>query len=298
MATQHIDHHQCLRRHPCRDRLRDRLRVTRPAGPQRRRPRRVHRVLLHPVRHRARQASSRLRQLRRRPAAAEAGPHREPRPGRHPQPPRRRGRRRRHRRRRADPPGRGRARLRRRARHHLLLRQAGQVLGPGRTQRGAAGRSTPSWPTAPPPEDPPRAAIATAGTLPRSLGQEPKHWSPLAAAAATSERTHVGMKERVLPFEAVGQHGRGDLIQVGAPARARRAARRHRLLRAGPRHPVARPAGCALRPAPFDLRPSTCASSATSRCTSRRPSARRSMPPSSAALGARSGVAGPPRGCL
>ncbi len=48
------------------------------------------------------------------------------------QPPRRRGRRRRHRRRRADPPRRRGLRLDRRARHHLLLRQAGQVLGRGR----------------------------------------------------------------------------------------------------------------------------------------------------------------------
>ena len=56
-----------------------------------------------------------------------------------PQPPRRRGRRRRHRRRRAGPARRGRARSRRRAGHHLLLRPAGQVLGPGRTRRRVLG---------------------------------------------------------------------------------------------------------------------------------------------------------------
>jgi catechol 2,3-dioxygenase-like lactoylglutathione lyase family enzyme len=49
------------------------------------------------------------------------------------EPPRRRGPRRRHGRRHPDPTrGRG-TRLRRRARNHVLLRQAGQVLGPGRT---------------------------------------------------------------------------------------------------------------------------------------------------------------------
>ena len=74
---------------------------------------------------------ARLRQLRHRRPAPEAGPDREPRPGRLAQPPRRRGRRHRRRRRRAGPPRRRRARLRRRARHHLLLRQAGQVLGRG-----------------------------------------------------------------------------------------------------------------------------------------------------------------------
>ena len=37
------------------------------------------------------------------------------------------------------PSCRGRAGLRRRARHHLLLRQAGQVLGRGRAQRRALG---------------------------------------------------------------------------------------------------------------------------------------------------------------
>ena len=45
----------------------------------------------------------------------------------------------RHRRVRAGPPGRGRARRGRGARHHLLLRQAGQVLGPGRPRRRVLG---------------------------------------------------------------------------------------------------------------------------------------------------------------
>ena len=45
------------------------------------------------LRHRAGQGPARLRQLRHRRAAAEAGAHREPRPGRLDQPPRRRGRR-------------------------------------------------------------------------------------------------------------------------------------------------------------------------------------------------------------
>ena len=40
---------------------------------------------------------------------------------------------------RAGPPGRGRPGLGRGARHHLLLRPAGQVLGPGRPERGALG---------------------------------------------------------------------------------------------------------------------------------------------------------------
>ena len=74
----------------------------------------------------------RLCQLRDRRAAAQAGPAGEPGPGRQPQPPRRRGRRHRHGRRRAGPARRGRAGLGRRAGHHLLLRPAGQVLGPGR----------------------------------------------------------------------------------------------------------------------------------------------------------------------
>ena len=43
------------------------------------------------------------------------------------------------RRRRADPAGRGRLRVGRRARHHLLLRPAGQVLGRGRAERRAVG---------------------------------------------------------------------------------------------------------------------------------------------------------------
>ena len=61
------------------------------------------------------QAPARLRELRRRRAAAQAGPAREPWPGRQPQPPRRRGRRRRHGRRRAGTPRPGRARPGRRA---------------------------------------------------------------------------------------------------------------------------------------------------------------------------------------
>ena len=51
-------------------------------------------------------------------------------------------------RRRADPARRARARLGRRARHHLLLRQAGQVLGRGHARTASAGRSTPCSPTA------------------------------------------------------------------------------------------------------------------------------------------------------
>jgi hypothetical protein len=68
-----------------------------------------------------------------------AHPDREPGPGRQPESPGRRGPRHRRRRRRADPPGRGRAGLGRRARYHLLLRPAGQVLGAGRPERRAMG---------------------------------------------------------------------------------------------------------------------------------------------------------------
>src|SRR4051794_32413677 len=60
---------------------------------------------------------------------------RESRTGRLHQSPGRRGTRHRHRRRDPAPPRRARPRLRRRARHHLLLRQAEQVLGPGHTER-------------------------------------------------------------------------------------------------------------------------------------------------------------------
>ena len=78
------------------------------------------------------QGPARVRELRHRRAAAQARPAGEPRPGRQPEPPRRRGSRHRHGRGRAGPPGRGRARRSGRTRNHLLLRQAGQVLGPGR----------------------------------------------------------------------------------------------------------------------------------------------------------------------
>ena len=89
---------------------------------------------------------ARLRQLRRRRAAAEAGADREPRPGRHYQPPRGRGRVQRavH----AEIARlTGRGDVHRRAdRHHLLLRHPGQGLG-DRAGRARSGRSTPCWPT-------------------------------------------------------------------------------------------------------------------------------------------------------
>ena len=97
------------------------------------------RLLLEAVRHRARQAPARLRQLRDRRAAAQARPAGKPRRGRQPQPPRRRGPRHRHRRGRAGAPRPGRARPGCGGRDHLLLRQAGQVLGPGRTRRRVLG---------------------------------------------------------------------------------------------------------------------------------------------------------------
>ena len=81
--------------------------------------------------HRACQGPPRLRELRHRRATAEARAHREPRAGRLAQPPGRRGRKRRYRGRDPDPARRGRAGVRGRARHDLLLRQAGQVLGRG-----------------------------------------------------------------------------------------------------------------------------------------------------------------------
>ena len=88
-------------------------------------------VLLHPLRHRARQAPARLRQLRGRRPAAQAGALRQPRGDRHPQPPRHRAR--------VDGGGRGagraprgrRARPRRGGRRRVLLRPAGQALGTG-----------------------------------------------------------------------------------------------------------------------------------------------------------------------
>jgi len=70
-----------------------------------------------------------LRQLCHHRAAAQARPAREPRPGRHTEPPRHRSRQHRRGRRRAGPARPGRPGRRRRARHHLLLRPAGQVLG-------------------------------------------------------------------------------------------------------------------------------------------------------------------------
>ena len=59
--------------------------------------------------------------------------------GRHPEPPRRRGRRRQRGRRRAGPARPGRPGRGGRARHHLLLRPAGQVLGHRRPRRRAVG---------------------------------------------------------------------------------------------------------------------------------------------------------------
>ena len=113
--------------------------VPSPARPQRRRPPGVDRLLHPALRHRARQGEARLRQLRGGRACSEAGPDREPRSRWLPEPPRRRGRRHRHGRHRADPAGRGRPGLGRRARLHVLLRQAGQVLGRGRPRRRALG---------------------------------------------------------------------------------------------------------------------------------------------------------------
>ena len=113
-------------------------------------------VLHQAVRHRPGQGQARLRQLRRRRAAAEAGAAGEPRPGRQHQPPRRRGRLQRQGARRDRPPDRRGAVHRRGDRHHLLLRHPGQGLG-HRPRTARSGRSTPCSPT-PRPSGEPAAA--------------------------------------------------------------------------------------------------------------------------------------------
>ena len=111
----------------------------------------------------------RVCQLRRRRPAAEAGPAGKPRPGRQPQPPRRRGPRHRHRRGRAGTPGRGGPGV-------LRCRARPPAATPSRTSSGSRarptarpGRSTPSWPTAPP--STPKATVRHAAAAPASAGE-------------------------------------------------------------------------------------------------------------------------------
>ena len=115
------------------------------------------RLLLRAVRHRAGQAPARLRQLRRRRAAAQAGPDREPRPRRVGQPPRRRGGRHRHRRRRADPARRAPAWPRSTSATRPAATPSRTSSGSRAPPTASAGRSTPCSPTARPSASRPRA---------------------------------------------------------------------------------------------------------------------------------------------
>ena len=186
-------------------------------------------LLLQAVRHRAGQATSRLRQLRHRRAAAQARADREPRPGRLAQPPRRRGGDTDTRRRRADPARRRRAGLRRRARTRPAATPSRTSSGSRARPTASSGRSTPSSPTARPsasttarpaaPTTPPPKAPSPPPSRPRAADSKDTNDEPLPAA-----RPRPRAATRSAP---PGRHGapRGDrpLLQTdGAVPTARR----------------------------------------------------------------------------